>query len=109
MIVHLKTERIENEARDLIPSPSFSHNLLFDNEFSHDLSISTFSHAKLRENNIIKLAINVIIGVALLFLFNAFGAAWLGIVLPINWITALIVGILGIPGFIGVLIFFLIF
>ena len=58
---------------------------------------------------IIKLAINVIIGVALLFLFNAFGAAWLGIVLPINWITALIVGILGIPGFIGVLIFFLIF
>lgn len=53
LIVHLKTERIENEARDLIPSPSFSHNLLFDNEFSHDLSISTFSHAKLRENNLL--------------------------------------------------------
>lgn len=58
---------------------------------------------------IIKLAFNVGIGVALLFLFNAFGAAWLGFVLPINWITALIVGLLGIPGFIGVLIFFLIF
>lgn len=51
--MHLKTERIENEARDLIPSPSFSHNLLFDNEFSHDLSISIFSHAKLRENNLL--------------------------------------------------------
>ena len=58
---------------------------------------------------IIKLAINVALGVALLFLFNSFGAAWLGIVLPINWITALIVGLLGIPGFIGVLLFFLIF
>ena len=58
---------------------------------------------------IIKLAINIVIGVALLFLFNSFGAAWLGIVLPINWITALIVGLLGIPGFIGVLVFFLIF
>jgi len=58
---------------------------------------------------IIKLGINIAIGVALLFLFNSFGAAWLGIVLPINWITALIVGLLGIPGFIGVLVFFLIF
>ena len=58
---------------------------------------------------IIKLGINVVIGVALLFLFNYFGATWFGIVLPINWITALIVGLLGIPGFIGVLVFFLIF
>ena len=58
---------------------------------------------------IIKLAINVAIGVALLFLFNYFGAAWFGIVLPINWITALIVGLLGIPGFIGVLLFCIIF
>ena len=58
---------------------------------------------------IIKLAINIAIGVTLLFLFNAFGAAWFGIVLPINWITALVVGLLGIPGFIGVLLFFLIF
>ena len=58
---------------------------------------------------IIKLVINVAIGVGLLFLFNSFGSAWLGIVIPINWITALIVGLLGIPGFIGVLIFSLIF
>lgn len=54
---------------------------------------------------IIKLAINVVIGVALLFVFNHFGGAWFGLTVPINWITALIVGILGIPGFIGVLIF----
>ena len=54
---------------------------------------------------IIKLAINVVIGVSLLFVFNHFGGAWFGLVVPINWITALIVGILGIPGFIGVLIF----
>lgn len=58
---------------------------------------------------IVKLFINVAIGVALLFLFNSFGGVWLGIVIPINWITALIVGLLGIPGFIGVLIFSLIF
>lgn len=58
---------------------------------------------------IIKLFINVAIGVVLLFLFNSFGGAWLGIAIPINWITALIVGLLGIPGFIGVLIFSLIF
>lgn len=53
LILHLKPEHIENEARDLIPSPSFSYNLLFDNEFSHDLSISIFSHAKLRVNNLL--------------------------------------------------------
>lgn len=58
---------------------------------------------------ILKLGINVALGVALLFLFNSFGGVWLGIALPINWITALIVGLLGIPGFIGVLLFFLIF
>ena len=58
---------------------------------------------------IFKLAINAVIGVVLLFIFNSFGAAWLGFVIPINWITALIVGMLGIPGFIGVLIFCLLF
>lgn len=57
---------------------------------------------------IIKLAINVVIGVVLLFLFNTYGGVWIGITLPINWITGLIVGLLGIPGFIGVLIFSLI-
>lgn len=58
---------------------------------------------------IIGLVINLVIGIALLFLFNRFGAGLLGFVLPINWITALIVGVLGIPGFIGVVLFCLIF
>lgn len=58
---------------------------------------------------IIKLGINIAIGVGLLFLFNWFGAPWFGIAIPVNWITALIVGVLGVPGFIGVLVFFLIF
>lgn len=44
LILHQKTEHTENEARDLIPSPSFTHNLLLNNEFSHDLSASPFSH-----------------------------------------------------------------
>lgn len=58
---------------------------------------------------ILGLVINIVIGIALLYIFNIFGAGILGFVLPINWITALIVGILGIPGFIGVVLFCLIF
>lgn len=58
---------------------------------------------------IIGLLINIAIGITLLYLFNMFGAGILGFVLPINWITALIVGLLGIPGFIGVVLFCLIF
>lgn len=57
----------------------------------------------------IKLLINVGIGILLLFIFNALGLAILGIIIPINIITALVVGLLGIPGFIGVLLFCLIF
>lgn len=57
----------------------------------------------------VKLLINVALGILLLFIFNWFGLAWLGFVLPINIITALVVGLLGIPGFIGVLLFCLIF
>ena len=58
---------------------------------------------------VIGLLINIAIGITLLYLFNMFGAGILGFVLPINWITALIVGLLGIPGFIGVVLFCLIF
>lgn len=56
-----------------------------------------------------KLVFNVLIGGALLFLFNYFGGAWFGFTLPINWITCIAVGLLGIPGFIGVAIFYLFF
>lgn len=52
---------------------------------------------------IIKLMINAFIGGAILFLINIVGARF-GLVLDINWITALIVGFLGVPGVIIVLI-----
>lgn len=58
---------------------------------------------------ILGLVANIVIGITLLYIFNIFGAGTLGFVLPINWITALIVGVLGIPGFIGVVLFCLIF
>lgn len=56
----------------------------------------------------LKLFINVVIGITLLFVFNTFGPNILGITIPINLITALVVGLLGIPGFIGIVIFSLI-
>ncbi|MBR5228148.1 MAG: pro-sigmaK processing inhibitor BofA family protein [Clostridia bacterium] len=58
---------------------------------------------------ILKVVLNVVIGIVLLYLFNMFGASVLGFIIPINWITALIVGVLGIPGFICLLIYFMIF
>ena len=48
---------------------------------------------------IIKLVINAVVGIVVLYLLNLIG---LGIV--INWITALIVGFLGVPGVIIVAI-----
>ena len=46
---------------------------------------------------IIELAINIVLGIIILWLLNKFGGS-LGISIPINVITALVVGILGIPG-----------
>lgn len=56
----------------------------------------------------LKLFINVVIGITLLFVVNTFGQNMLGITVPINLITAIIVGLLGIPGVIGIVIFSLI-
>lgn len=55
------------------------------------------------------LLINIVIGIALLYLYNSFGAGLFNFTIPINWITALTVGTLGIPGFIGVVLFYIIF
>jgi inhibitor of the pro-sigma K processing machinery len=44
-----------------------------------------------------KLAINSVIGLVLLLLVN-YGAAYFGFALPINIITVLVAGFLGIPG-----------
>lgn len=57
----------------------------------------------------LKVLLNIAIGVALLFVFNFWGAKTFGFMVPINWITALATGVLGIPGFIGVVIYCLIF
>ncbi len=46
---------------------------------------------------LIELIINIVIGLVVLWLINKFGGS-LGISIPINFITALIVGILGVPG-----------
>lgn len=46
---------------------------------------------------IIGLVINVFIGAVLLWIINYFGASF-NFSIPFNWITAAIVGFLGIPG-----------
>ena len=51
----------------------------------------------LNVKRIIELAINIVLGIIILWLLNAFGGP-IGISIPINIITALVVGILGIPG-----------
>lgn len=46
---------------------------------------------------LIELIINIVLGIIILWLLNKFGGS-LGISIPINIITALVVGILGVPG-----------
>ena len=52
---------------------------------------------------LIELIINIILGLVILWLLNRFGGS-LGISIPINIITALVVGILGVPGVIILLL-----
>ena len=46
---------------------------------------------------LLKLALNTVIGFAALFLLNFFGG-FIGIGLGINWLNAIVVGLLGVPG-----------
>ncbi|MCI8481926.1 MAG: pro-sigmaK processing inhibitor BofA [Clostridia bacterium] len=46
---------------------------------------------------IIKLVINGIVGGVIIFVVNLIGANF-GFTIDLNWITALVVGILGVPG-----------
>ncbi|MGL5615927.1 MAG: pro-sigmaK processing inhibitor BofA family protein [Sarcina sp.] len=57
---------------------------------------------------VIGLVINGIVGVILLSIFNYFGAMF-GVVIGINLLTALIAGILGVPGVILMVLFKLFF
>lgn len=52
---------------------------------------------------IIKLIINAIVGGIVIYLINLIGVGF-GFTLALNWVTAIIVGILGIPGVIIVTI-----
>lgn len=52
---------------------------------------------------ILKLAINIALGVVMIILVNTFGAT-IGITIPFNIVTALIAGILGVPGVIALII-----
>lgn len=58
---------------------------------------------------IFKFALNALLGGAILVLYNMFLAALIGFVIPITWVTALIVGVFGIPGIILVVVLMLFF
>ncbi|MEG1560347.1 MAG: pro-sigmaK processing inhibitor BofA family protein [Clostridia bacterium] len=51
-----------------------------------------------------KLLINAVIGALILIVFNFFGDVIFGFVIEINWLTALITGLLGVPGVILIII-----
>lgn len=52
---------------------------------------------KVNTKRLIELIVNIILGIVVIWLINTFGSS-LGISIPLNFITALVVGILGIPG-----------
>ena len=52
---------------------------------------------KVNVKRLIELIINIVLGIIVLWLINKFGGS-LGISIPINIITAIVVGILGLPG-----------
>lgn len=57
---------------------------------------------------IIKLVINIALGLAMIWIVNTFGAG-VGIAIPFNWVTALVSGLLGLPGVICLIILNFIF
>lgn len=54
---------------------------------------------------ILKLILNSLVGGAVLILINLVGGS-AGIVLPVNFLTAVIAGLLGLPGVAGLVIYF---
>lgn len=52
---------------------------------------------KVNTKSLISLLINILLGIIVIWLVNMFGSS-LGIAIPLNFITALVVGILGLPG-----------
>ena len=56
-----------------------------------------------------KLIVNVIVGLIALYLINHFGVAFGLHVVPITWITGLIIGIFGLPGVAVVTVYYTFF
>ncbi len=52
---------------------------------------------KVSPRRLIELVINILLGIIVIWLINTFGGS-LGISIPLNFLTALVVGVLGIPG-----------
>ena len=52
---------------------------------------------------IIKLAVNVVLGIIMIYLVNTFGMV-VGIKIPFNIVTALIAGILGVQGVVALIL-----
>lgn len=52
---------------------------------------------------VFKLLLNAAIGFVALIILNFFGA-WVGLSLGVNWLNAIVVGVLGIPGVILLLL-----
>ena len=52
---------------------------------------------------IIRLAVNVVLGIIMIYLVNTFGMV-VGIKIPFNIVTALIAGILGVPGVVALIL-----
>ena len=52
---------------------------------------------RINTRRIIELIINILLGIIVIWLVNKFGSS-LGTPIPLNFITALVVGILGLPG-----------
>ena len=52
---------------------------------------------------IIKLAVNVVLGIIMIYFVNTFGMV-VGIKIPFNIVTALIAGILGVPGVVALIL-----
>ena len=51
----------------------------------------------------LKVFLHALMGFVLLFIFNFFGA-WVGIGIPMTWPSAIITGVLGVPGVVLLLI-----
>ena len=58
---------------------------------------------RVNTKRLVELIINILLGIVVLWLINKFGGS-LGISIPINIITGLVVGILGLPGVIILLL-----